>query len=250
MSGGSVAKNQEAPDARLPRYQRLHDDLTRQIAEGVWKPGDAIPPEAELAATHGVSVGTIRKTVDALVAKGLLERFQGKGTFVRRPSFDSSLFRFFRFQTQSGERCVPQSRILKREVAEMPSAVASALHVPAGADGIHLSRLRLVDGKPILAEDLWVPKREFEPLLDVPTEEFGDLLYPLYEARCGKVVASAEETLTAEAVSAMQARLLRLAPGTPVIVIERLAFGYDRRPLEWRRSRGPADQVRYHVEIR
>jgi GntR family transcriptional regulator len=243
-------KRAAGADERLPLYQRLRDDLTQQIASGTWKAGEAIPAEAELAATYAVSVGTVRKTVDALVAEGLLERFQGKGTFVRRPSFDSSLFRFFRFQRQSGERRVPQSRILKREVAEVPSAVATALEVPAGAEGIHLSRLRLLDDKPILAEDIWVPKAAFAPLLDLPPEDFGDLLYPLYEARCGKVVASAQETLTAEAVSAMQGRLLRLPAGAPVIVIERLAFGFDRRPLEWRRSRGPADQFQYHVEIR
>ena len=55
---------------------------------------------------------------------------------------------------------------------------------------------------------------------------------------------------TAEAVDEVHARLLQLQPGAPVIVVERIALGYDRQPLEWRRSRGPADQFRYHVEIR
>lgn len=237
-------------DDRLPLYQRLHDELTTKIASGAWKPGEAIPAEAEFARAYGVSVGTIRKTIDTLVAEGLVERFQGKGTFVRRPNFSSSLFRFFRFQRQSGERRVPQSRILKRDVLPMPSAVAAELRVEPGADAIRLSRLRLVDGRPILAEEIWLPRDRFAPLLEIPTADFGDLLYPLYEARCGQVIASAEETLTVETVSGLQGRLLRLAAGAPVVVIERLALGYDRRPLEWRRSRGPADEFQYHVEIR
>ena len=66
----------------------------------------------------------------------------------------------------------------------------------------------------------------------------------------GKVIASAEETLSAEAAAPRHARPLGLAPGTPVMVIERLARGYDGKPLEWRRSRGPADKFRYQVEIR
>jgi GntR family transcriptional regulator len=115
---------------------------------------------------------------------------------------------------------------------------------------IHLSRLRVLDGKPLLAEAIWLPKDKFAALLDIDTSEFGDLLYPLYEERCGQVIASAEEDLTAEAVDEVHARLLQLQPGAPVIVVERIALGYDRQPLEWRRSRGPADQFRYHVEIR
>ena len=66
----------------------------------------------------------------------------------------------------------------------------------------------------------------------------------------GVIVASARETLSAEAASARQAKLLELEPGSPLNVIERVALAPDRHPLEWRQSRGPADQFRYHVEIR
>ena len=108
----------------------------------------------------------------------------------------------------------------------------------------------MLDSKPLLAESIWLPEEKFAALLDIDTSEFGDLLYPLYEERCGQSVASAEEDLTAEAVSDVYARLLQLRPGAPVVVVERIAFGYDHQPLEWRRSRGPADQFHYHVEIR
>jgi GntR family transcriptional regulator len=237
-------------DERLPLYQRLRDELSERIASQQWRPGEAIPTEAELVKQFSASIGTVRKAIDMLVAEGTLERFQGRGTFVRRARFDSSLFRFFRFQKDSGERQVPEGRILRREVVEAPSAVASALRIPPGAEVIHLSRLRVLDGTPLLAESIWLPKDKFEKLLAIDTSEFGDLLYPLYEERCGQVIASAEEDLTAEPVDDVYARLLQLKRGAPVIVVERLALGYDRQPLEWRRSRGPADKFRYHVEIR
>lgn len=237
-------------DERLPLYQRLRDDLAARIADQHWRPGEAIPTEAELVKNFGASIGTVRKAIDMLVADGLLERHQGKGTYVRRARFDSSLFRFFRFQSEAGERRIPEGRILRREVLAAPSAVAEALRLPPGTEVIHLSRLRLLDNKPLLAESIWLPKDKFAALLELDSAEFGDLLYPLYEERCGQVIASAEETLTAEAVNDLNARLLQLPAGAPVIVIERVALGYDRQPLEWRRSRGPAEQFRYHVEIR
>uniref|UniRef100_A0A0S4TWP2 Alkanesulfonate metabolism utilization regulator n=1 Tax=Ralstonia solanacearum TaxID=305 RepID=A0A0S4TWP2_RALSL len=138
-------------DLRLPRYQQLRDDLAAQVARQQWRPGDAIPTEAELAKLYNVAVGTVRKAIDVLVAEGLLERFQGRGTFVRRASFASSLFRFFhffRFQNERGERRIPESRILKRDVLDAPSAPAAGLQIETGAPVIRQTRLRLLDGAP------------------------------------------------------------------------------------------------------
>ncbi|MEZ2223123.1 MULTISPECIES: GntR family transcriptional regulator [Rhizobium] len=237
-------------DDRLPRYQRLRDDLAARINRQEWRPGESIPSEAELSATYGVAVGTVRKAIDQLVADGVVERHQGRGTYVRRARFNSSLFRFFRFQSESGERRVPESRILRRESIAAPSAVASALRLREGDPVISLSRLRLIGGVPLLAEEIWLERSRFEALLTIDTSEFGDLLYPLYEERCEQVVVSAEETLTVEIAPPLQARLLGLEPGSPLVVIERVAFDLERRPIEWRRSRGPADRFRYHVDIR
>jgi GntR family transcriptional regulator len=237
-------------DARLPRYHQLRELLNHEIVRGQWLPGQAIPTESELAKKHAMSIGTIRKAIDALVTDGILERFQGKGTFVRRPKFDSSLFRFFRFQSQTDGTRIPESKILKRAVVNAPAAVATALKLPPDAPVIHLSRLRLLDAKPFLVESIWMSKGRFAQLLELEPAQFGDLLYPLYEQICGQVVASAQETLTAEAAGRPTARLLEIEVGSPVIVVERLALSYDRQPLEWRQSRGAADHFRYQVEIR
>ena len=238
-------------DQRLPLYQRLRDDLAARITNLEWRPGDVIPTEAELSATYGVAIGTVRKAVDQLVDDGALERRQGRGTYVRRARFNSSMFRFFRFQSsESGERRVPESRILHRECLPAPSAVASALRIPSGEPAINLSRQRLIDGTPLLVEDIWLQRSRFEAILSLKTADFSDLLYPLYEDHCGQVVVSADETLTVELATRMQARLLKLEAGAPLIVIERLALDLERRPIEWRRSRGPADRFRYHAEIR
>ena len=236
-------------DDRLPLYQRLRDDIAQRINRREWLPGDLIPSESELAASFAVAIGTVRKAIDQLVADGVLERRQGKGTFVRRARFNSSLFRFFRFQSPVGERRVPESRILRREVLPAPSAVASALRIAEGAPVIFLSRLRLVDGEPLLAEEIWLEKAPFAAILDIETDRFGDLLYPLYEERCGRIVTSAEETLTVELADPLRARLLGREAGAPLVVVERIAFDLERRPLEWRRDRKSTRLNSSHTDI-
>jgi len=241
---------QSAADPRLPLYQQLRDELAGKIKEQVWQPGQIMPSETELKNTYQVAVGTVRKAIEALIAEGLVERSHGKGTFVRKPRFDNSLFRFFRFESADGQRRVPTSHIVQRRKIASSAYIAAALRLKTGAPVIELLRLRLVDEQPVLAENIYLCAQRFQVLLDLAVEDFGDLLYPLYEEKCGQIIASAQEVLTVESVTEAQAKLLGLSVNTPVVVIERLALGSDGTPLEWRQSRGAASKFRYSAEIR
>ncbi len=139
--------------------------------------------------------------------------------------------------------------MLARTLETPPEHVASVLGMSPKAKAIRLSRLRLIDGHIVLAEEIWLPKNRFAALLDIAPEDFDNLLYPFYETRCGQVIASAKETLTVDSADADVARRLGIEEGKPVVVIERLALGFDRKPLEWRRSHGAADTFRYQVDI-
>jgi GntR family transcriptional regulator len=237
-------------DERLPLYQRLRDEIAQKIAAQVWHPGEAIPTEAELASSHKVAIGTVRKAIETLVADGLVERQQGRGTFVRRPSLEASLFRFFRHGAPNG-RVVPGSRLLKREVvAPTPTHVADALMLPQPGRTIRLSRLRLMADVPFLREDIWLPHARFSALLTAPEAEIGELLYPAYERLCREVVARADEELTVGTADAEDTRLLGVERDAPMVWIDRLAYGFDGRPIEWRRSHGVTNTFRYKIEIR
>jgi GntR family transcriptional regulator len=245
-----MAPSIRPPDERLPRYQQLRDDLVRRIAAGEWAPGEAIPTEAELSTAYAVSTGTLRKAIDLLVAEGVLTRSQGKGTFVRRPRFDSSLFRFFRFKSADGEQVRPTARILQRSIVAPDAAVREALQLGPRAKAIHLARLRLVDGRVVLAEQIWVPRDGFEPLASLAIDDFGDLLYPLYERLCKQVVATAREALRVGQADKGVAKTLGLSAGDPVIHVDRVAFNFAGVPVECRSTVGAADGFRYEIEIR
>jgi GntR family transcriptional regulator len=169
---------------------------------------------------------------------------------VRRPRFDSSLFRFFRFKSKTGELVLPSAKILAREVEQPEESVRSALNLREGDKVIHFSRIRLIEGQPVLMEEIRVPLALFEALASLPIDEFGDLMYPLYEQRCQQVVAKATETLTVEQATEAVAETLGVSPASPVILVQRLASDFGGRPIEWRSTRGPAATFQYQVEIR
>src|SRR5690606_6038063 len=159
---------------RLPLYQRLRDAFQTRIASGEWKPGGPIPTEAELTREYGVAIGTIRKAVDTLVSDGLLQRSQGRGTFVRRPDFESSFLRFFRQTRTSRQRITPEGQVLARSLTKRPHHVRQALQLDAEAQGLKLDRLRKIDGNAIFREEIWLPHGRFQALENIPLEEFDN----------------------------------------------------------------------------
>ena len=217
-------------DDRLPRYQRLADDLRREIASGRWRPGDRAPSENELAERYAMAPGTVRQAIAQLVEDGMLLRERGRGTFVRRPSFDQSLSRFFRLRDADGRRVAPESRILSRDRRRAPDDIANRLDLGGEADAIMATRLRLLNETPVLYEEIWLDAGAFSAFLEMPLDEVGPLLYPIYDRVCGRLVARAEETLTAESAPEAIAKNLEIEAGAPVVVIERLAKSYDDAP--------------------
>lgn len=236
-------------DHRLPLYQRLKDTFAARIAQGEWRPGQAIPPEADLAVEFGVALGTVRKAIDGLVHQGLIDRRQGRGTFVRRADFASALFRFFR-HTKDGQPVQPSGRLLGRRVAAAGVRAARALGLEPDTRVLWLTRLRMVAGDPLVIDEIALPLDRFRVLIDLPAAALGGLLYPLYEREAGQAVARAREHIEFGRADAATARHLGIARGDPVVSIERLAFGYDGAPLEFRQSYGPAERFSYDIDIR
>jgi len=237
-------------DPRLPRYQQIRDFIARAIAHREWGPGDAIPTEAELAKVHGVAIGTVRKAVDLLVSEGLVERIHGKGTYVRRPSFANSLFRFFRYSTDENDTLMPGGHILERRRVMPPDDVRKSLQLAPNQYAVQMKRLRTLGQKVVLAEDIWLPADRFKGILDLEPSALEPLLYPAYETLFKVLIVRAEESLSISLANAAMAKTLGVHEGAPLMVIERCAYDQDSRPVEWRRSHGPATGFRYRVEVR
>jgi GntR family transcriptional regulator len=236
-------------DPRLPRYLKVRDFVAQAITRCEWNPGDAIPTEAQLAKMHEVSVGTVRKAMDLLVAEGLVDRMHGKGTFVRRSGFATPLFRFFGHLSQNGTILVPDGRVVERRRMTPPPEARAALELKAGQDGIRMKRVRSRDDHIFLAEDIWVGADRFEGLLDIPADAFEPLLYPAYETHFRTVVVRVEENLSL-ANDAIMAKRLGVMEDTMLMEIKRLAFAKDGTPVEWRRSYCRALDFQYKVVVR
>lgn len=238
-------------DERLPLYARLRDELAARIAASEWPPGFAIPAEQELATAYRVSVSTIRRAIEQLVAEGLLERKQGSGTYVRRPSFDGSLFRWFNFEDSAGGgRIVPESRLLRRSVVTAPEKVAAQLQLGPERKAVRVLRLRLWQGQTIVTEDLYLPYPRYERFIELSEQDIGPLFYPVYERVFGDLVTAVTDEISVGRADRIRAKLLGIEVGAPVVHVDRLSLRRDGTVVDTRRAYGRADRFRYRVTLK
>ncbi|WP_404298265.1 GntR family transcriptional regulator [Halomonas sp.] len=231
-----------------PLYQQIKEALLSRIVSGDWPPGTFIPSESALSQEYGVSVGTLRKAVDALASDHVVIRHQGKGTVVATHDSDRSLFQFFHLTRIDGTRSLPVSRVLLRERRTATADEAEVLGTKKGTAVVHIQRVRELDEMPALLEDLVVDAARF-PALEKEPQTLPNTLYQLYQQRFGQSVAKAEESLFAVAACAQEQKHLGVALGSPLLEIRRIARGLQGEALEYRVSRCETQRHCYWNEL-
>lgn len=73
------------PRGRRLVYMQIADELARRIEDGTYPPDGRLPAELDLAAEFGASRESVRRAVQELRGRGLVETVKGKGTFVLPP---------------------------------------------------------------------------------------------------------------------------------------------------------------------
>ena len=233
-----------------PLYKEVKTRLTRSLAGGEWKAGEAIPSEARLAERFNVSIGTIRKAIDELVAERILLRQQGRGTFVATHTEDRTLFYFFHIAGKDGSRELPLTELLSFRKARGNAAEEEHLGLARSAPVFRVQNVLKLGGKPVIFDEITVPAELF-PDLDQPvfSGRVGTI-YGLYQARYGISVLRISERLSAAHPPARAASLLGITAETPSLVIKRIAYTYDDTPVEYRVSWVNTERHEYMSDLR
>jgi len=227
-----------APEAAgMPLYRTVKRALLREIESGQLPPGEALPSEAVLAGAFGVSVGTLRHAVDELVAEHILVRRQGRGTFVATHGADRFLFQFFHVERSDGLREVPQVELLAFERVRLDDDnAATALGLRPGDAVLQFDNRLVLQGRPVVHDRITLPAPLFKGLTEKRLRERPGTIYQLYQSEFGITVVRAQERARALGCDRGTARVLGLAPGTPVLQVRRSALTFGDKPVEYRVS--------------
>jgi len=244
-----AAPNAGATPAFSPLYQQIKGFILNSLRAGEWKPGDAIPSEMELAARFRVSQGTVRKAIDELAAENLLLRRQGKGTFVATHAEKQVQFRFLKLVPDSGTRGSegPAHRdIVECRRSRASADVAKALTLRSGDTVLQVRRVLSFAGTPVILEDIWLPATPFKGLTAERLANYQGPMYALFETEFNVRMVRAEEKIRAIPASSAHQTLLQVAPNTPLLSVERIAYTYRDEPMELRRGYYRTDTHHYY----
>lgn len=225
-----------ASPAFSPLYQQVKALMTRELQAGVWRPGQAIPSEIELAGRFKVSQGTVRKAIDELAAENLLVRRQGRGTFVVTHAEQQTQFRFLRLMPDDGIAGGTERRFIDCKRLRAPAEVVRALGLRSGDAAIEIRRVLSLRGSPVVLDEIWLPAALFKGLTGERLSAYRGPMYHLFESEFGVRMLRAEEKLRAVAADETASQWLEVPVGAPLLSVERLSLTYGDKPVELRRG--------------
>jgi GntR family transcriptional regulator len=244
-----MTAGRKAAGVTTPLFAQLRDRLRAHIVNGALAAGSKLPSEAELEAEHGVSRITVRQALAELHAAGLIEKVNGKGSFVKRPEPPQELGPLTGFnETMRRRGHTALGNVSAPRAVKADARVAAALRVRKGALLNTFTIMRLVDGEPFARHTVWGSASLIAKLAaeDVETND----LITIAQDRLGYQLDHSELEISALNADSRLSRTLGIAHGGAVLCMAIVTFDSDGSPLLFNEFLARGDRFRYPLKIR
>lgn len=213
----------------LPKYVQTAEMLIREIAAGRLVAGERLPPEREMARDLGLAVGTLRKALADLEHRGLLDRVQGSGNYVKSGAEEAGIYAFFRLELTAGGG-LPTAEVLSVDLLRKPAGFPA---FGASDEGHRIRRLRRLGGRPAAMEEIWLDASYVDA---VGPDDLSESLYLFYRQRLGLWIVRAQDAVGLDTVPSWRADCFGLPTGAPCGFVERVSWGQNGDVPEYSRT--------------
>jgi GntR family transcriptional regulator len=229
-------------------YARVETVLIGEITHGELKVGDQLPTEDSLIARFGVSRITVRRAIQNLVGRGLVEIRRGKGTFVAAPRITQDLKELSGFvEDMHAVGRKPTARVLGREIVPAGATVARQLALTRGERVVRIRRVRLADGIPLSFDETVLPLEIGKKI--ITNNLTVEPIFSLLESKYDVPLIEAEYKLDAVAAENEVARALKVKPRSAIFRIERTSYTTGGRPVDYETLHYRGDLVQFVTRL-
>ena len=234
--------------SRSPLYERVESVLAADIADGSLLPETQLPPEEGLIQRFNVSRTTVRKAIQNLIERGLVEVRRGKGTFVTQPKITQELTALTGFvEDMQALGRNSTARLLDQRIVAADEAVARHLALAPGTLVVRLRRVRLADGVAMSFDETYLPRDIGEKVASNDLE--AEPVFALLEQKYDTPLVEAEYKLEAAAADPVAAQTLQVPAGSPIFLIERTSYTTGNRPVDFERLHYRGDLIRFVTRL-
>ena len=232
----------------MPLYAKLETRIANEIANGDFPVGSRLPAEDELIVRFNVSRTTVRKAIQNLAGRGLVEIRRGIGTFVAMPRIMQELTELTGFvEDMQALGHVASARLIDRAVVAAGNDVALQLELADGADVMRIRRVRLANGVPTSFDETFLP---LEIGLKIAAHDLeAEPIFTLLEQRYGIPLVEADYRLEASSANQDIAAALGVRIGSPVFVIERTSYSVGNTPVDYEKLHYRGDLIRFTTRL-
>lgn len=233
----------------VPKYTQISHWLMEMIEKGRYGLHERLPSELRLSELFRVNRNTVRQAISDLVAKGLVQKRNGVGSFVVARSVPpvkytlQNISSFTDDMTHMG--IVPKTRLIRQSVIEAPPAVEEKLMLGKEKWVILTERLRLGNNIPLVIERSYLPHKEYKAILRM---RLTGSLYHLLTKKFQVDLHRSIQTFRAMVLTGKDAKLLSLPSGAPGIFLESIIYDSKNIPVEVLHAFHRGDQYVFQVE--
>ena len=234
--------------AEVPLYGKVEEVLASEIARGELLPGDRLPSEDQLLERFGVSRITVRRAIQNLIQRGMVEIRRGHGTYVLAPKVWQELTKLTGFvEDMAVHGRKPSARVVSHGTVAADATVARQLGLSKGTKVMRIERVRIADSIAMSFDETYLP-------LDIGKQIVrNDLrvkpIFTLLEEKYGIPLAEAEYVLEAAAATAHVAEALGVAENSPIFRIERTSFTEGGQPIDYEILSYRGDLIRFVTRL-
>lgn len=234
--------------AEAPLYGKVEEVLASEIARGDHPPGARLPSEDELLTRFGVSRITVRRAIQNLIQRGVVEIQRGRGTFVLAPKVSQELTKLTGFvEDMDTHGRKASARVVSQGVVAANTHVAQHLGVSKGTRVMRIERVRLADSVPMSFDETYLPLEIGQEI--VRNDLRARPIFTLLEEKYGIPLTEAEYSLEAAAASAHVADALNVPEGSPIFRIERTSFTTAGKPIDYEMLSYRGDLIRFVTRV-
>jgi len=231
-----------------PLYARLETQIVAGIATGEFQVGSRLPTENDLIGRFKISRTTVRKAIQNLAHRGLVEIRRGTGTFVTQPRITQELTELTGFvEDMQALGQAPSARLIDQTLVAAGQDVGRQLAVARDAQVMRIRRVRLANGIAISYDETYLPIEIGKKIVTHDLEV--EPIFALLEQRYGIPLVEAEYRLEAAAADDAAAAALGVAVGSPIFLIERTSYSAGDRPVDYERLHYRGDLIRFTTRL-
>ncbi len=234
-------------DSFEPAYVQLANILRRQIADGVFRPGDQLPSESQLCTRYGISPMTVRRTINLLAEEGLISTAQGRGTFVKNIELSEATFRLQELKDLFKPDQHAQIKLLDARVVSADERTARKLEVECGAAVIYIRRLLTRAAQAVFYHRAYLIYDPTRPIVEAELDVTS--LQGLFAGGNHSLLKFGTLNIETTLLTSEEAELLKRPYPTAAFYLEHLFYDYDDRPISWGWFIIPGDCLHFTAQV-